>query len=619
MFSETIDKNRSFVLIEKNGRVLCAQGRFHQLQKIDDIHALAKRSGRDIAFALPYRVLRERGFDARGDEPIVALEIDVGLSLSKEKLADELPDPPVLLMNDIVPSLSDDAYADLVRTFQKNEIERGNASQTTIARFFTGQIQNFCTDAALSIYRRLLRQSGQYMAVLFAHIDPADPKKNQFIIGATPERHLEIRGNETVMIPIAGTLRKEDSETFEARLNAFLADPKEINELFQVVDEEMKIMGAICPEGGDVEGPFLREIGAVVHTEYRLVGRRGKDTMAALKRTLHAPTVVGSPMESAARIIHKYEPDSRRYYAGEVGIYSNPRTNAPNGDIDCAILIRCAEIQGDGKLRVQAGGGIVRDSDPDNEARESRAKAFGLLGTLIGAPQVSETYLTPELHDKVRPLLAARNRNLSSFWMNRQDPHGGKLPRLDGLKVTILNNEDDFVFMIAHILRVMHAEAEVIDSLFYDAEKDNSAVVIIGPGPGDPNDMAHPRMKRLQEIIADLTYLKKPMLGVCLGHQALAVSRELDVERQVFSTQGLQREVQVMGGKHRLGFYNSFSPVFNEKARAIKDLTFDIDETKRIVAMQGPRLIGFQFHPESIMSEDGAFLLHKALSSLQSA
>ncbi len=617
MFSETIDIARSFALIEKNGRVLCAQGRFHALEKTDEIHDLARRSGRDIVFALPYRTIRERGFEARGDEPILALEIDIGIQLPKEKLAAELPDTPILLNDDIASSLSDEAYAALVRDFQKNEIERGNASQTTLARCFTGQIRNFDAKTALCIFRKLLQQKGQYMAVLFANIDPQDPAKNQFIIGATPERHLEIRGNETIMIPIGGTLRKEDSETFEARLHRFLEDPKEINELFQVVDEEMKIMGVICPEGGAVEGPFLREIGAVVHTEYRLVGRRGKDTIAALKRTLHAPTVVGSPMESAARIVYKYEPESRRYYGGEIGIYSNPRTDEPNGDVDCAILIRCAEIAGNGCFRVQAGGGLVRDSDPENEARESRAKAFGLLGTLIGSSQISESYLTEDLYGQVRSKLESRNRTLSSFWMNRQDPHAGELPRLDKLKVTILNNEDDFVFMIGHMLRVMHAEVAVTDSLRYEAEKDDSDIVIIGPGPGDPTDRTHPRMKRLQEIIAALTLKKKPMLGVCLGHQALAFSRNIDVERQLSSTQGMQREVAVMGAKHRLGFYNSFSPVYNDKARAQKELTFDIDDMKRIVAMHGPRMIGFQFHPESIMSEDGAGLLYRALVSLR--
>ncbi len=617
MLFNVIDMRRSFALIEKNGRVLCAQGAVHALDKIDDIHALARKTGRDVAFALPYRVIRERGFEARGDEPILALEIETALTIPAETLANELPETKIDWNGDIQSSLSDSAYAELVGNFQKNEIERGNASQVTLARSFSGQIKAFDVSTALCIYGKILRQRGQYMAVLFANIHPTDRAKDQFIVGATPERHLEVRGNETVMVPIAGTLRKEDRATFEARLDKFLADPKEINELFQVVDEEMKIMGVICPDGGEIEGPFLREIGAVVHTEYRLVGRRGRDTMAALRRTLHAPTVVGSPMESAARIIHKYEPESRRYYAGEIGVYSNPRTDAPNGDLDCAILIRCAEIGGDGKFRVQAGGGLVRDSSPDNEAKESRAKAMGILGVLTGASQLKEEYLTEALCRKVEPVLRARNEKLSAFWMNRQDPHAEGAPSLDKLKITILNNEDDFAHMIGHILRTMRAEVSVVDSFAYNAAKDDGEIVIVGPGPGDPTDMSHPRMRRLQEIISDLTARQKPMLGVCLGHQALAVNKKIDVERQTQSTQGMQRVVDIGGKKYRLGFYNSFSPVFNEKAKACTDIRFDMDENGRIVAMEGKRLMGFQFHPESIMSEEGAGLLYKAILRLR--
>jgi phenazine biosynthesis protein phzE len=619
MFSDVIDIKRSFALIEKEGRVLCAQGSLHALDKIDDIHKLARKTGRDVAFVLPYRAIRERGFEARGDEPILAIEIETALSFPKEDLAKELPDAEIVWNGDIQPSLSDKEYAALVADFQKNEIEKGNASQATLARCFSGRIEAFDVSTALSIYRKILARRGQYMAVLFANIDPTDKTKNQFIVGATPERHLEIRGNETVMVPIAGTLRKEDRSTFEARLDRFLADPKEINELFQVVDEEMKIMGVICPDGGEVEGPFLREIGAVVHTEYRLVGRRGKDTMAALRRTLHAPTVVGSPMESAARIIHKYEPQSRRYYAGEIGIYANPRTDLPNGDLDSAILIRCAEIDGSGKFRVQAGGGLVRDSSPDNEAKESRAKAMGLLGLLTGAVQLNETYLTDDLCRKVEPVLRERNKKLSAFWMNRQDPYAKGPLSLDKLKVTILNNEDDFAHMAGHMLCTMHAEVAVIDSLSFNPARDASDIVIVGPGPGDPTDMKHPRMRRVQEIITDLTKRQRPMLGICLGHQALAVNKKIDVERQTHSTQGMQREVELNGEKYRLGFYNSFSPVFNDAARAHTDITYDIDENNRIIAMEGIRFIGFQFHPESIMSEDGASLLYRALMHLRCA
>ncbi len=619
MFFDVLNIRQPFALIEKDGHVLCAQGPFHKLEKIDDIHALARKSSCDVAFVLPFRAIQERGFEAHGDEPILAMEIQVALRIPNETLIAELPDSEIKWNGDIQPSLSDDAYSDLVSKFQKNEIERGNASQVTIARSFTGRIEAFDVHTALGIYRKILTQRGQYMAILIANIDPDDSSKTQFIVGATPERHLEIRGNETVMVPIAGTLRKEDRETFETRLDRFLNDPKEINELFQVVDEEMKIMGVICPDGGEIEGPFLRDIGAVVHTEYRLIGRRGKDTLAALRRTLHAPTVVGSPMESAARIIKRYESVSRRYYAGEVGVYCNPRTDAPNGDLDSAILIRCAEIDSAGNFRVQAGGGIVRDSDPANEAKESRAKAMGSLGILSGASQLKEAYLTPELYRKVEPVLHARNAELSSFWMNRQNPYAESARVLDGLKVSILNNEDDFAYMLAHILRTMHANVEVVDSLNYNPAKDPCDIAIVGPGPGDPTDMTHPRMKRVQEIITELFALRKPILGICLGHQALAVNKGIDVERQTHSTQGMQRVVGLMGGKYRLGFYNSFSPVFNAKALEQKGVDFDLDENKRIVSMKGAGFLGFQFHPESIMSEDGANILHRALMLLSNS
>ncbi|MDD3029444.1 MAG: anthranilate synthase family protein [Alphaproteobacteria bacterium] len=619
MFVEAVNLARSFALFEKDGRVLCVQGPVHTLESIDEIHTLARKTERDVAFVLPYRAIRERGFEAHGDEPILAIEIETALSVPSETLVRELDDVPLKWNGTITPSMSDEDYAALVKRFQENEIEKGNASQVTLARLFSGCLDDFDTKTALSLYKKILMQKGQYMAVLFANLGEGQTNKKQFILGATPERHLEIQGNETLMAPIAGTLRKEDRETFETRLDAFLKDPKEVNELFQVVDEEMKIMGVICPDGGEVEGPFLREVGAVVHTEYRLVGRRGRDTMAALRRTLHAPTVVGSPMESAARIIHKYEGRSRRYYAGEIGIYRNPRTDSPNGDVDCAILIRCAEIDGTGAFRVQAGGGLVRDSVPANEAKESRAKALGLLGMLTGAAQLQQTYMTDELRRETEPVLRARNRCLSSFWMNRQDPHAEALPSLAGTTVTILNNEDDFAFMLAHMLRTMHADVRVIDSLAFDPKQDASDLVLVGPGPGDPTDMTHPRMKALQDILSVLSAERTPVLGICLGHQALAVSLEIDVQRQAHSTQGMQRLVSVQGKDYRLGFYNSFSPVFNDAAARHTDIRFDLDENKRIIAMEGAGFIGFQFHPESIMSEKGADLLHRAIMKLRYA
>jgi phenazine biosynthesis protein phzE len=570
---------------------------------LDDIHALARTTRSDIVFALPYRTVRERGFAAKGEEPILAIAVETSFTLPVEKFTSLLPKAAIGVSGEIVPSLSDEDYAAIVATFQKNEIEAGNASQVTLSRRFSGRLENFTIDTVFSLYARLLDQIGQYMTVLFS-------SGEQFLIGATPERHLQITGNETIMNPIAGTLRKEDRGSFPDRLRKFVRDPKEINELFQVLDEEMKMMSLICPDGGRITGPYLREIGAVVHSEYELVGKRGTNTIDALRRTLHAPTVLGSPMQSAARIIDKYEPESRRYYGGEIGIYRCPRSDEPNGDLDSAILIRCAEIFPNGSFHVQSGGGLVRDSVALDEAKESRAKAMGFLAILTQEDK-PEPYLTPELRSEVENIFQSRNATLSPFWMNAQS-HRYERQDLAGITITIINNEDDFAYMLAHILRSMGASVKVVDNADYDAASYSCDVLLLGPGPGDPSDMSHPVMARLQKIIASATV---PMLGVCLGHQSLAVAKGLTVTRQDRSTQGLQLDCQLFDAPHRLGFYNSFSPVI-EDTETISDIQLQTDADGRVIAMQGNGFAGFQFHPESVMSQTGYDLLHRAIKRL---
>jgi phenazine biosynthesis protein phzE len=150
----------------------------------------------------------------------------------------------------------------------------------------------------------------------------------------------------------------------------------------------------------------------------------------------------------------------------------------------------------------------------------------------------------------------------------------------------------------------------------YDAAAHPADILVIGPGPGDPTDRTHARMARLQQILAAAKAAATPRLGVCLGHQALAVHEGLTVTRQDRSSQGMQKQLEIFGRSHRLGFYNSFSPVMDEKAAARGDIAFDADGENRIQAMRGPGFIGFQFHPESVMSETGLDLLREALRAL---
>ena len=611
--------DHSFAFMEREGIVTIIIGEISHLQSLEELEQTAEEQGKPVAFALPYRVIRERGFEAQGDEPVMSITGDQLYTCDMETFRTLLPKIPLILSKDITASMSDAEYVKMVENFQRDEIEGGHCSQTTLSRKFEGQIDSFDLTHALSLYRTILFPQGQYMTVLMCDRS-ADPQRPHCLIGATPERHLTINKDHALMIPIAGTLRKEDRETFEQRLKNFIQDPKEVNELFQVVDEELKMMGRICPEGGTIKGPYLREIGSVVHTEYELYGNRGLEPIDALRLTLHAPTVVGGPMESAARIIAKYEPCSRRYYAGEIGIYL-PSSASTKGqaEIDCAIALRCGELFPNGDFAIQAGGGLVRDSDPLSEAHESRAKAMGLMAFLLNEPKTTAHYLTEELRQSIAPELNQRNLHLSSFWMENQEQLWKQGADLNADKsILIVNNEDDFAFMIAHVCRGLGFQVNVVDTFEMQNRQITEHAVILGPGPGDPNNEEHPRMIHLKALTDALLVEKKPLIGVCLGHQMLCHSLGFPVKQQTSSTQGMQRSVVVQGYPHQLGFYNSFAPVPHPLMQPPADITYDLDEEDRIIAISGSHYRGFQFHPESIMSQTGVNLLKQALSDVLS-
>jgi phenazine biosynthesis protein phzE len=488
----------------------------------------------------------------------------------------------------------------------------GNIAQVIISRRFVAETGDDVRDAARKTYSSLLKQRGQYMTFMFEF--PSGDGLMRYFVGATPERHLSIdRDGRSRMNPIAGTLKKGKHTGFRARLLEFLRDVKEINECFHVLDEEIKMMAEICPEGGQVEGPFLREIGGVVHTEYELTGRNGRNPIKDLRSTLHAPTLVGGPVESAARIIAKTESVSRGYYGGEIGVYDN-------GSLDSAIMIRFALIDSDGKVTVQAGAGIVRDSDPYKEAEETRAKASGMIGAMKGKGAFTERYIDAGLLAEVESVLKSRNIHLSRFHLEDQNQLP-KVGKLCGTKVVILDNEDNFAHVLKHMATRMGCNVEVVKTEDFESEEDKSDIVILGPGPGDVNNKECFRMRKLGAIAAGLLKQGKPLFAVCLGHQAVAKELGLCVLLQKKSTQGIQRKVSVFGREERVGFYNSFSPVCtsqNNKSLP-EDVTMDLDDDGRVLTLSGKKFISTQFHPESILSEHGYEILSECLVRLKDA
>jgi anthranilate synthase component 1 len=193
------------------------------------------------------------------------------------------------------------------------------------------------------------------------------------IAGASPEALVTVRGREARQRPIAGT-RPRAATTEDDLLVAeeLLADEKERAEHVMLVDLGRNDLGRVC-EYGSVEVEELMVVETyshVMHIVSSVKGtlRDGVSAMDALRASLPAGTLSGAPKIRAMQIIDELEPVKRGPYGGAIGYLSY------TGDLDTCIYIRSAAIK-DGRVHVQAGGGIVADSEAGYEVRETEAKA----------------------------------------------------------------------------------------------------------------------------------------------------------------------------------------------------------------------------------------------------
>jgi anthranilate synthase component 1 len=203
------------------------------------------------------------------------------------------------------------------------------------------------------------------------------------IAGASPEPLVKVIGRQVETRPIAGTYPRGDDEEEDRRLAEKLVnDPKERAEHVMLVDLGRNDLGRVCAPGS-VEVPEFATIerySHVMHIVSTVVGRLdpGRSPFDALVATFPAGTLSGAPKVRAMEIIEELEPTRRGLYGGIVGYFGF------GGDLDTAIAIRTALLRG-GVAYVQAGGGIVADSDPDAEERETVNKAKAVLAAITTA------------------------------------------------------------------------------------------------------------------------------------------------------------------------------------------------------------------------------------------
>lgn len=197
------------------------------------------------------------------------------------------------------------------------------------------------------------------------------------LIGSSPEILVRARDGEVTIRPIAGT-RPRGATSLEDSANreSLLADPKERAEHLMLLDLGRNDVGRVAVAGTvEVTDSYTVEhYSHVMHIVSNVVGRLdpSKDALDALFAGFPAGTVSGAPKVRACEIIAELEPEARGAYAGGVGYFS------PDGSMDSCIVLRTAVVK-DGVMHVQAGAGIVADSDPVYEQRECEAKAGALI------------------------------------------------------------------------------------------------------------------------------------------------------------------------------------------------------------------------------------------------
>ncbi|WP_447002613.1 anthranilate synthase family protein [Saccharothrix isguenensis] len=582
---------------------------------------------------VPYRQIAERGYACVDDgAPLVAMTVTEQTTLSLAEVAAALPDVPIHLENGRYEP-DDDGYGEIVRRVVAEEIGTGEGANFVVKRSYTADIADYGPHRALSFFRRLLGREQSAYWTFVVHTG------ERTLVGATPERHVSLRGGVAVMNPISGTYRYPPGGPTCEELLEFLADRKETDELYMVVDEELKMMARLCERGGRVVGPFLKEMAHLAHTEYLIEGRTTRGPLDILRETMFAPTVTGSPLENACRVIARHEPAGRGYYSGVVALIGVDE----HGDdvMDSAILIRTADIDRTGHVGISVGATLVRHSDACSEAAETRAKAASLLTPLqadgCATPAVAggrvparpaPTRATPAGpasiagasstgrasfagDPEIRSALARRNLTLADFWLTDADDRAAPVAAVAGRRVLVVDMEDTFTAMIDHLLR--SAGMDVAVRRFDEPhDPEEHELVVLGPGPGDPRAEDERRTAHLRAAVDRLLAHRRPFLAVCLSHQVLSSRLGLDVVRRQVPNQGVQREVDLFGDVEQVGFYNTYAARSDTDVLLCEGFTVQVARDARtgeVDALRGPFFASTQFHPESILTTNGAAIL----------
>lgn len=418
---------------------------------------------------------------------------------------------------------------------------------------------------------------------LFERIQRTSPSPYEFLlqlgdeqlIGASPEMFVRVEGRRVETCPISGTAKRTgDPMRDHDLIRELLNSPKEESELTMCTDVDRNDKSRVCEPGSvKVIGRRLIErYAGLFHTVDHVEGMlaEGYDSLDAFLSHMWAVTVIGAPKKAAAQAIENLEKDARGWYGGAVGML------LLNGDMNTGILIRTVHLKG-GIAKYPAGATLLYDSDPAAEEQETRLKATGFFRSLALAPVVEEA--------------AAREQP-------------GK-----GVRLLLVDNDDCFIQTLANYVRQTGAEVSTYRSGFPLSLIDELQpdIILISPGPGRPSDFGAPETAR---YAAERGF---PVFGVCLGLQGIveAFGGELGVlpypmhgkpswisHRNVGVFRGLPERVKV-------GRYHSLYAIREKLPEALEITAESEDGVIMGVKHRELPVEAVQFHPESLLSQDG--------------
>src|SRR6188472_1949298 len=326
--------------------------------------------------SVPVLGLGEAAVDDAYDAAIASIE------RAMASLARPLPYVPVEppeadeVLPDVKSSMPDGLYQRAVEV-AKEHIVAGDIFQVVLAQRYDLQL-----DADPFDVYRVLRQVNPSPYMYFVR----HPELT--IVGSSPEPMVQLLDGTVISRPIAGTRKRGETDEHDRRMAAELTEhPKERAEHVMLVDLARNDVGRVAEFGTMQidELMTLERYSHVMHLTSQVHGtlREGLGPIDVLRATLPAGTVSGAPKVRAMQIIDELEPVKRGPYAGVVGYVDF------SGNLDTAIAIRTMFVSPDGRATVQAGAGIVADSDPDDEDLECHNKAAALLAAVPGARRMT--------------------------------------------------------------------------------------------------------------------------------------------------------------------------------------------------------------------------------------